>query len=284
MAQITSTMLADLEPEIRAAAFYHLYRRSILLPLVYVKQTGGQAGLTSEFPTLPTLVAQDVDEGVETPETTIESATEAIRVSEKELNLPLTDMTKEAVGAGIVQTIGIMVGSAMARKLDLDIAAVFGDFSKVMGAAGEPISAGVPTKAVSVLTSNEAPGTYYGALHPYQALGMKEALTNAFGDGAKNVPSEMKANEVLYRNYLGTLGGAHMLETASIQADETSNAIGAVWSPLAIGVNMKQAFELELERRGTQRATHILGHGKWGVKVINPPFGVSIVGDCSEPA
>jgi hypothetical protein len=284
MAQITASMLADLEPEIRAAAFYQLYKRSTLLPLVYVKQTGGTPGLTAEFPTLPSLVAQDVAETVETPETTIESATEDIRVSEKELNLPLTDMTQAAVGSDIVRTIGLLVGSAMARKLDQDIAAVFGDFTKVMGTAGADLTASVPTRAVSVLTANEAPGNFYGALHPFQVLAMKEQLTNAFGSGAMNPPSEMKANEVLYRNYLGTLGGAHMLETACIQADGNGDAYGAIFSPLAIGVNMKQAFELELERRGTQRTTHILGHGKWGVKAINPLFGVSMIGGCSEPA
>jgi len=284
MAQITSQMLADLEPEIRAAAFYHLYKRAILLPLVYVKDTSGEAGLTSSFPTLPTLLAQDVAETDPTPETTIESAVEDIRVSEKELNLPLTDMTKAAVGSSIVRTIGEMVGSAMARKLDRDIAAVFGNFTKVYGSAGVALTAGVPTKAAAILANNEAPGSFYGALHPYQALGMKDALTNAFGSGTMNPPSEMKANEVLYQNYLGTLGGAHLLESAAIQADANGDAYGAIFSRLAIGVNMKQPFELELERNGVGRTTHILGHGKWGVKAINPQFGVSMLSDCSEPA
>ncbi len=93
----------------------------------------------------------------------------------------------------------------------------------------------------------------------------------------------MKANEVLYGNYLGTLGGAHLLESAAIQADANGDAYGAIFSRLAIGVNMKQPLSLSLSVTASAGRPYPRSR-KVGRESINPQFGVSMLSDCSEPA
>ncbi len=285
MAAIDSSMLTDLEPKIIAEATLRVYEYSRLLPLVRVKETSGTPGLTTTFPKFPTIVAADVAETDDTPETTVSSDAVEVKVSEKELNVPLTDLAAEAAGEEeIIAILGTLLGSGMARKLDRDIAATFSQFTKSFGTAGASLAIGSVSKGVTFLDVQEAPGQMYGALHPYQTPGIKDSLTNAFGDGAKNVPSEMKANEIIYANYIGTLSGAHFLETPAIQADVNDDAYGAVFSPLAIGVNMKKMFEFEPERKGSKRITHLLAHGMWAAKAINADWGVKLLSDCSEPS
>lgn len=285
MTAIDSSMLTDLEPKIIAEATLRVYEFSRLLPLVRVKDTSEQAGLTTTFPKFPTIVAEDVDESDETPETTVESDAVEVKVAEKELNVPLTDLAAEAAGEEeIIAILGTLLGSGMARKLDRDIASTFSQFIKAFGTAGATLAVGAASKATTFLDVQEAPGQMYGALHPYQTSGIKNSLTNAFGDGTKPLPSEMKANEVLYTNYIGTLSGAHYLETPAIQKDGNDDAYGAVFSPLAIGVNIKKLFEFEFERKGTKRRTHLLAHGMWAAKAINTDWGVKLLSDCSEPS
>jgi len=285
MAAIDSSMLTEIEPKIIAEATLKVYEFSRLLPLVRVKDTSNQAGLTTTFPKFPTIVAADVAEAVETPETTVNPDAVEVKVSEKELNVPLTDLAAEAAGEEeIIAILGTLLGSGMARKMDRDIAATFSQFTKAFGSAGASLAIGSATKAATFLDVQEAPGQMYGALHPYQTPGIKDALTNAFGDGSKNVPSEMKANEIIYANYIGTLSGAHFLETPAIQADGNDDAYGAVFSPLAIGVNLKKLFEFEFERKGSKRVTHLLAHGMWAAKAINTEWGAKLLSDCSEPS
>ncbi|UZJ39993.1 hypothetical protein OO185_02510 [Prosthecochloris sp. SCSIO W1102] len=285
MAAIDSAMLIELEPKIIAEATLKVYEFSRLLPLVRVKDTSGKPGLTTTFPKFPTVVAEDVAEHEETPETDVDPDAVEVKVSEKELNIPITDLAAEAAGEEeLIAILGTLLGSGMARKLDRDIASTFSQFIKSFGTAGASLAIGSVSKGVTFLDVQEAPGQLYGALHPYQSPGIKDTLTNSFGDGSKNVPSEMKANEILYANYIGTLSGAHFLETPAIRADGNDDAYGAVFSPLAIGVNMKKMFEFEPERRGRKRITHLLGHGMWGAKAINTDWGVKLLSDCSEPS
>ncbi|NTU58912.1 MAG: hypothetical protein HGB00_08380 [Chlorobiaceae bacterium] len=279
-----SSMLTELEPEIRVEAQYVLYRQSLFLPLIMSKNTSGIPGLTTTFPKLGNMIAADVAETDETPETELNPDDEEIRVSEKELNVPITDMGLEAVGPDeLIKMVGELLGAGMARKFDRDIAATFSQFTKKFGTAGNALTPGTPAKAVTYLVTQEAPGTMFGALHPYQALDIKESLTNLYGEGTKTPPSEMKANEILYQYYIGSLSGANFLETAAILPDANADAYGAVWTPRAIGANIKKLFELEYERSGKKRVTHILAHGMWGAKAINPLWGVGMFGDCSEP-
>lgn len=282
---ITAAMLDELYTEIIAEATVKLYEHSRLLPLCRVKYTSKQPGLTASFPKFPVVVAEDVAETTETPETTISPDAVEVPVSEKELNVPLTDLAAEAAGEEkIVSTIGELLGSGMARKLDRDIAATFSQFTKGFGVAGTQVSVGAATRSGTYLDVQEAPGRYYGVLHPYMTTGIKDSLTNSFGDGTKSPPSEMKANEVLYENYIGTLSSTHWIETPAILPDGSDDAYGAAFSTLAIGVHVKKLFEFETERKGTKRMTHLLAHGMWGAKVINADWGVKLLGDCSEPA
>lgn len=281
---ITAAMLDELYTEIIAEATVQLYEYSRLLPLCRVKDTSGQPGLTVSFPKFPVIVGQDVAENDETPETTITPGAVEVTVSEKELNVPLTDLAAEATGEEeIIATIGNLLGSGMARKLDRDIAATFPQFTKSFGTAGTQVSVGAATRSGTYLDVQEAPGRYYGVLHPYMTTGIKDSLTNSFGDGTKPIPSEMKSSEVLYENYIGTLSGTHWAESPAIQPDGNDDAYGAAFSTLAIGVNIKKLLEFETERKGTKRVTHLLAHGMWAAKVVNADWGVKLLGDCSEP-
>ena len=281
---ISAAMLQELYTEIIAEATLQLYEYSLLLPLCRVKNTAGKPGLTAEFPKWPIVIAGDVAEDDETPETEINPDSVPITVSEKELNIPLTDMAATAVGEEeVIAAIGLLLGSGMARKLDRDIAATFPQFIKTYGTAGVALGVAGMVNGSTYLGVKEAPGTLYGVLHPFQALGPKNSLTNAFGDGTKPLTSEMKANEILYHNYIGTVSGAHYLESASIVPDINDDATGAVFSPLAIGVHIKQLLGFETERKGTRRITHLLGHGKWNAAVVNADWGCALVGDASEP-
>ena len=281
---ISAAMLQELYTEIIAEATLQLYEHSLLLPLCRVKNTAGKPGLTASFPKFPVVVATDVAEADPTPETDVEPDAVDITVSEKEVNIPLRDLAAVAAGEEkIVSALGSLIGSGMARKLDRDIAATFPNFAKTFGTAGAALTVGPLVTGPTYLNVKEAPGNRYGVLHPYQALGPKSALTNAFGDGDKPLTSEMKANEIIYQNYIGTVANAHYLESAAIIPDAEDDASGAVFSPMAIGVHIKKLVEFEVDRSGRDRVTYLLGHGLWNAAVVNADWGCTLIGDASEP-
>jgi len=277
--------LADLEPEIKISAQYWLYERSIFLQAITAKNTAGIPGLVASFPKIDNVEASDVLENEDAPESDISTDMPELKVSEKEVNVPITDLAFEAVGKKeLIGNVGKLLGSAMARKFDIDCAASFSGFTKSIGTAGVALNAGSVAKAVTILMAQEFADELYGAVHPFQALGIKEGLTNLYGEGTKTPPSDILANQVMLRYYIGSISGANVVETATIVPDVAGDAVGAIFSPTGIGAHIKKLFELEYDRNGKGRVTHILGHGMWKIGVINPLHGVKLLGDCSEPA
>ena len=277
--------LAALESEIKVSAQYWLYERSIFLQAITAVNTAGIPGLTASFPNIGSVSASDVAENESAPESALSTTMPELKVSEKEVNVPVSDLALAAVGkASLISDIGKLLGSAMARKFDADVAASFSGFSKSIGSSGVALDAGSVAKGVTLLMAQEFASDIYGAVHPFQALGIKEGLTNLYGDGTKTPPSDILANQVMIRYYIGSVSGANIIETASISADTNDDATGAVFAPSGIGAHIKKLFDLEYDRDGKGRVTHVLGHGMWKTGVINPLHGVRLFGACAEPA
>jgi len=125
--------------------------------------------------------------------------------------------------------------------------------------------------AVSQLRAQNAPGPYYCVLHPYQIHDLAKEAAPA----GSNVNAPNFGDEVMRMRYFAQAAGAQIFESSNITAGTAS--VGAVFSPLALALDIRRAARIEPERDASRRATElnlsmVYAHGVW-----RPKFGVKII-------
>lgn len=179
------------------------------------------------------------------------------------------------------------LGSSMAETIDTDIV---GDFDSLTGGtvgnAGSAMTWGYLAAAVSVLRGNKVPGPYYAVLHPYQAHDLAVAAANMAGavQFGGDATQDAAAQGGILTGLGRPLGLSGFAISANIPLDSGDDAVGAVFNPMALAMDMRRAPRLEPERDASRRATElnlsaVYAHGVW-----RPKFGVQVISDASLPA
>ena len=276
MATTTSTTLDDLFPTIIAEARYTAEQQSLMLGLVKSYNIGSDAGKVIQIPKYPSITAAALTEGTDMSSTTVSTSSVSITVAEVGVQVVLSDVARD--GAGDPGTaMGVLLGSAVARKMDQDLLALFDGFSTSIGGAGTEITVADIFKAVAVLQTANAPGAMAAVIHPKVAFALKSNLTNAFA----NPHGGVAQNEAMVRGFVGSLAGVDIYQSSNLAVDGNGDAKGAVFSPEALAIALKRDFQIETQRDASLRADELNATAVYGVGELDDSYGVELFFDAT---
>lgn len=263
------------------AGEFTLNETSIMRPLIKNYDMSGTPGLTAQVPIYPTVAVSTPGDGVDLTNAAFDLTTnKTITASEKGVMVTLTDLMKESASEDVASAVGRQIGSALAEKVDTDIAALFSGFSSTVGSGAAEITVEDLFKAAATLRTNKVPsGPLYCVLHPKQAFQIKKQLTNAGSTISHNL-SDL-GNEALRTAFVTTLAGMQIFESTVITGDSAGAFVGAAFHGDALGYMVKRNLRVENQRDASARADEIVGSMAYGVAEIFDEYGVGIIGDAN---
>jgi len=280
----TTTTLNDLLPQIVAEAMFVASERSIMRGLVKNYSLGTGNGKTVTVPIYPLQTAASLTEGNEISNTAVSTNGATLTVTTAAIRTLVTDLSVAASASNVVADIGRLFGEAIARKIDLDLTAQFGQLNAGFGDHTGAITAASIFQAVAKLKAAAVPTEgMVCVLHPEIAYDLKAALTtggnNPFVSGGGT--SEV-ANEAMRAGFVGSLAGIQIYETSNIANNGTAGDInGAVFHRDAFGLAMIGDISIETERRASFLGTDIVGACHYGAGILQNNYARYLAFDSS---
>ena len=275
--ETTSSTISELYTEIVAEAMFTASEQSIMKGLVrnYTIVGGGKS---VEVPIYPTVSASAVSEATDLSNTAINPTSVTITASEVGLMTTLTDLARNSASRNVAQDIGRVFGEAIARKIDLDLTALFDGFSVAVGGTGATLTADTVAQAHANLRNNSVPMNDLAlVLHPMVAHDLKRGMTNTYAGLDTDI-----SNEALRSGFIGTLFGVPVFETANMADTGTAGDYkGAMFHRDALGLAMMQDLKIEIQRDASLRADEIVATAVYGVGELQDSYGIEIVADSS---
>ena len=275
--ETTSSTISELYTEIVAEAMFTASEQSIMKGLTrnYTIVGGGKS---VEVPIYPTVSAAAVSEATDLSNTAINPTSVTITASEVGLMTTLTDLARNSASRNVAQDIGRVFGEAIARKIDLDLTALFDGFSTSVGGSGAALSADTVAQAHANLRNNSVPMNDLAlVIHPMVAHDLKRGMTNTYAGLDTDI-----SNEALRSGFIGTLFGVPVFETANMANTGTAGDYkGAMFHRDALGLAMMQDLKIEVQRDASLRADEIVATAVYGVGELQDSYGIEIVADSS---
>ena len=123
------------------SGLFTLNETSIMRPLIRNYDMSGTPGLTAQVPIYPTVAVSTPGDGADLSNAAFDLTTnKTITASEKGVMVTLTDLMKESASEDVASAVGRQIGSALAEKVDTDIAALFSGFSQTVGTGADEIT------------------------------------------------------------------------------------------------------------------------------------------------
>jgi N4-gp56 family major capsid protein len=279
MPSSTSTTLNDLLPSIVAEALFVANERSIMRGLVRNYSLGQGQGKTVTVPIYPKSTAAGLTEGTALTASAVSTDGAVLTIGEVGLMTAVSDLAMVASASNVVSDIGRLFGEAIARKIDLDLTALFTTFSAGVGDNTTAITAAKIFEAVAKLRAQGYDTTADCAivLHPLIAYDLKSTITSTFA-----APASMIGNSALENGYIGMLAGVPVYETSNIaNTGTTGDYNGAVFHRDALGLAIQSDIKIETQRQAALRGWEIVGSAAYGVGVLNNPAAQFLAFDSS---
>ena len=278
----TSSTLSELYTEIVAEALFVASERSVMRPLVKNYAISG-GGKSVEVPIYATVSAAAVSEATDLSNTAINPSSVTITASENGIMTTLTDLGRNASPRNVAADIGRLFGEAIAKKIDVDLTALFDGFSTEVNDGTAVLSAANVFNAVAQLRKNGVPtADISGVFHPLNAYDLKSGLTNTFVGRDTEL-----SNEALRNGFVGKVAGVNIFETSNM-ADSSGNNPGttgdykgAIFHKDALGLAMMQDLKIETQRDASLRADEIVATSVYGVGELHDTYGVELNVDSS---
>ena len=275
--ETTSSTLSELYTEIIQEAIYTFQENSVMRPIVTTYSITG-SGKQIAVPVYPAVSAAAVSEGTDLSNTAINPTEATITASEVGLMTTLTDLGRDSASRNVASDIGKLFGDALAKKVDVDLSALFASFSSDAGSAGTELTPDLLFKAQATLRSLGIPAPYYGVFHPKAVFNLKKTLTNAGYSTSSSAISEI-GNRALMDGYIGRIAGIDVFENANLVIDASDDSVGAVFHPSSVGLAMKADVKLESQRDASLRASEIVATMTYGTGIIKSNYGVAVTVD-----
>ena len=280
--ETTSSTLSELYTEIVAEALFVASERSTMRPLVKNYAISG-GGKSVEVPIYAAVSAAAVSEASDLSNTAINPSSVTITASENGIMTTLSDLGRNASPRNVAADIGKLFGEAIAKKIDVDLTALFDGFSQEVGDGTAVLSAANVFNAVAILRKTGVPtAEISGVFHPLNAFDLKSGLTNTFVGRDTEL-----SNEALRNGFVGKVAGVNIFETSNL-ADSSGNNPGttgdykgAVFHKDALGLAMMQDLKIETQRDASLRADEIVATAVYGVGELHDTYGVEMNVDSS---
>ena len=275
--ETTSSTISELYTEIVAEAMFTASEQSIMKGLVRNYTIAG-GGKSVEVPIYPTVSASAVSEASDLSNTAINPSSVTITASEVGIMTTLTDLARNSASRNVAQDIGRVFGEAIARKIDLDLTALFDGFSTSVGGQDAALSADTVAQAHANLRNNSVPMNDLAlVIHPMVAHDLKRGMTNTYAGLDTDI-----SNEALRTGFIGTLFGVPVFETANMaNTGTTGDYKGAMFHRDALGLAMMQDLKIEVQRDASLRADEIVATAVYGVGELQDSYGIEILADSS---
>jgi len=241
----------------------------------------GEASNGVKIPKADKFTAAAVAEGTELTNTALTSASVTITASEIGIQATITDVLElsdipAAHGARLRQ-----LGRALGDKLDVDITALLGGFSTVVGSTTVNIALSNLLDAIYNLEVNDASGlgSLVSVLHPRQTADLRTELE---ADAAslyvgKSDTSIMKAQA----GYFGSWFGIDIFQSSNVptvNAGEDRGG-GVFVRDYALGMAQKWAAKVETMRWAPIRGWVLVATAMYGVGEVEDSAGVEVATD-----
>ena len=278
--ETTSSTISELYTEIIAEAMFVANEKSLMRGLVKNYTIAG-GGKSVEVPIYAAVSAAAVSEAADLANTAINPSSVTITASEIGIMTTLTDLARNSASRNVASDIGRLFGEAIAKKIDVDLIALFDGFSKIVGGADVAFSAAKLFEAVAELRNLAVPSSDLACVvHPYIAYDMKSGVSNTFGAGS-GATTDI-GNEAMRSGFVGTVAGVPVYESANISnTGTTGDYKGAIFHRDALGLAMMQDLKLETQRDASLRADEIVATAVYGVAELNDTYGVELMMDSS---
>jgi len=278
--ETTSSTISELYTEIIAEAMFVANEKSLMRGLVKNYSISG-GGKSVEVPIYAAVSAAAVSEASDLSNTAINPSSVTITASEIGIMTTLTDLARNSASRNVGADIGRLFGEAIAKKIDVDLIALFDGFSKIVGGADVAFSAAKLFEAVAELRNLAVPSSDLACVvHPYIAYDMKSGVSNTFGSGS-GATTDI-GNAAMRSGFVGTVAGVPVYESANISnTGTTGDYKGAVFHRDAMGLAMMQDLKLETQRDASLRADEIVATAVYGVAELNDTYGVELMMDSS---
>lgn len=283
MAGSTTTTLNDLLPSIVAEAMFVASERSIMRGLVKNYNLAAGQGKTVTVPRYPVQTAAALTEGDEISNTAVSTDGATLTVATNAIRTLVTDLSVAASASNVVADLGRLFGESIARKMDVDLMALFDGFSTALGDGTAAIAPADIFNAVTKLKIAGVPTDgVVCVLHPAIAYDLKAALTTsgntAFAAGAFGDV----ANEAMRQGFVGQLAGIPIYESANMANTGTAGDFkGAVFHRDALGLAMIGDIQIETQRRASYLGTDVIAYAHYGVGEVYDGYGVELHYDSS---
>jgi hypothetical protein len=271
----TSSTLSELYTEIVAEALFVASEKSLMRGLVknYAISGGGKA---VEVPVYAKVSAAAVSEASDLSNTAINPTSVTITAAEHGIMTTLTDLGRNASPRNVAADIGRLFGESIARKIDTDLIAEWGNSGSTRGAFTATITPSILFMAAADLRKEAVDISGCSTvLHPNIAYDIKSSLTNTFAN-----PNGVVGNEALRAGFIGSLAGIPIYETGNISnTDNAGDYRGAVFHKDAFALAMMQDLKIETQRDASLRADEIVATAVYGVGTLQSSSSIEVRGD-----
>lgn len=193
----------------------------------------------------------------------------------------VSDLRAESDPFGVIRDAAMELGQAFSQSIETNITSNFSSLTGgTVGTAGSAFSWGYFYAMLSQLRAQNAPGPYYAVMHPHQWHDLGKAASVA--SSATNASDDL-LNDINRNFYVGSVSGVAIFTSANISVDASDDAYCAIFSPLALALDIRRAMRIEYERDASRRGwelnlSAVYAHGVW-----RPDFGVQGIFDAAAP-
>lgn len=280
-----TTINSELFTKLLAEAQFAMYEQSVARQIVTPFDVPSNAGKVLQVPVYSAVTAAGLTEGTAPSAADTNTTSVDITLAEIGTYFQVTDMLRDSAQRDVIADLGAQAGRAIAEKMDTDVFALFNSFSNSVGTEDSAITVDNVFEAVATLRNNKVVGPLAAVVSPRQALQLKKELATA---GGANLTASEIGSDVLRGFYIGSVAGCQIFESSLVKRDLDTdtdtelNAVGAVFSPTAIGHAMRGGITMETQRQAAARAEDIMMSAVVGQAILQNSHGVKIVGSDSD--
>jgi N4-gp56 family major capsid protein len=267
-------------------AIFSYNERSIAGNVYTVYDYSGVPGLTVQIPVYPTATAYAPTQAQDLTGEAISTTSKTITASEIGARIDVSDLLSESTARNMASDVGVMLGNALAEKVDVDAFSLFTESNittNSVGGTSVTITPAIILNAVYKLRAQNAPtdadGDYFAVIHPGQAYALTSALTQAGYNTSSNVLSTTGNNLISSSAYVGKLFNVKVFMSNTVADESTANsAAGAVFSPMAFGHILKRNIRIETQRDASARTTEFVATTARGNAVLKENYACLVKG------
>lgn len=279
--QTTYSDITSLINDIYEGAVFTLSQQNLLVPTVTNFNSMGMA--PRKVTTYGTANPREIPEGDDmTPTEFSRTLTTTLTPASFGDQFVLTDQRISTDSQNVRSDAAMEMGMRFANYVDEQVATNFSSLTGgTVGAAGSALTWARIFNARAILQAAKVPGPYYCALHPYGWLDLVQSTLTA-GNTIMDAPQFR--DRIANAYFISTIaGGITFVVTPSIAVDGDADAIGAMYSPMALAYDQRKGFGIEPERDASRRAWELNASIDFAHGVYLAPRGVQIVHDATAP-